>query len=199
MRQKSGQTTLLGSGPGRTLAGVYIIDPVHSTFGFSVRQALVSHVHGKFESFEGFLEFDAARPSRSGALVSVRTDSLDTGMRERDAYLTGPAIFDSSAFPLMTFRSTGLAPVDDDAFRMSGNLKIKDVELPLAMDVEFGGVTRDSRGRHRVGFEGTATVQRSDWGLTWAGGPGTGGVPVSDLVKLTLGISAVRVGQGAAQ
>ncbi|MFI9612044.1 YceI family protein [Streptomyces sp. NPDC052023] len=197
MRRKSRQDTVLGTARHEVLAGVYTIDPARSIFGFSVRQAVVSHVHGKFESVEGFLEFDAARPGRSAALVSIRTDSLDTGLRARDAYLTGPDLFDSSTFPLMTFRSTGLAPVGDAEFRMSGNLRIKDVELPLVVDVEFAGATRDSHGRNRVGFEGTATLQRSDWGLTWAQGPDAGGVLVSDTVRLTLGISAVRVGQEA--
>lgn len=81
---------------------------------------------------------------------------------------------------------------------MVGNLRIKDVELPLTIDLEFGGAARDAYGQHRIGFEGSATLQRSDWGLTWNTALETGGVLVSDKVKLILDISAVRLDQAAA-
>ncbi len=159
---------------------------------------MITNVRGTFGAFEGILQLDGARPARSKAYLSVQTDSLDTGMPERDAHLMGPDIFDSSTFPLMTFRSTGLVPVGDDGFRMSGDLRIKDVELPVTVDLAFGGAGRDLHGKNRVGFEGTATLQRSDWGLTWNAALETGGVLVGDKVRLDLDISAVQVGLATA-
>ncbi|MHB9856346.1 YceI family protein [Streptomyces sp. Tue6028] len=190
--------TRSGTSPYAALAGVYTVDPVHSRIGFSVRHAMITNVRGTFGAFEGLLQIDGARPARSKAYLSVQTDSLDTGMRDRDAHLMGPDIFDSSTFPLMTFRSTGLVPVGDDGFRMSGDLRIKDVELPVTVDLAFGGAGRDLDGKRRVGFEGTATLQRSDWGLTWNAALETGGVLVGDKVRLDLDISAVQVGLATA-
>ncbi|MEV7994743.1 YceI family protein [Streptomyces sp. NPDC086077] len=195
MRRNRRQNTVSTPSPNGALAGVYIMDPAHSTVGFSIRHAVMSSVRGQFDSFEGFLTFDEAQPTRSGAYLSIRTDSLNTGMRERDAHLTGPGVFDCSTFPLMTFRSTGLAPAGDGWFHMSGNLRIKDVELPLVVDLAYAGAARGVRGQHRVGFEGAATLQRSDWGLTWPGGPESGSVLVRDTVKLMFAISAVQVTQ----
>lgn len=187
-----------GQGPYPGVTGNYTIDLVHSTIGFSVRHAMISKVRGRFDRFEGLLRLDGSDPSRSEAYVSVQTDSLDTGVQERDAHLGGPSFFDSATFPLMSFRSTGIVPLGDDEFRLTGSLRIKDIELPLNIDVVFGGAGDDAYGQHRVGFEGTATLRRSDWGLAWNTPLETGGVLISDKVTLTLDVSAVRVDQHAA-
>ncbi|MGW2051756.1 YceI family protein [Streptomyces sp. NPDC001858] len=180
------------------LTGVYAIDPVHSSIGFSVRHAMITNVRGKFTEFEGLLKLDGSDPVRSEAHLSVQTGSIDTGSAERDAHVAGPEFFDSTTFPVMSFRSTGIVVVGDDQFRLTGALRIKDVELPVQIDLEFGGASQDAYGQHRVGFEGTATLQRSDWGLGWNTALTTGGVLISDKVKLLLDISAVQVDQADA-
>ncbi|MEU4129327.1 YceI family protein [Streptomyces wuyuanensis] len=192
------QNTVPSARPYEGVTGVYVLDPVNSTVGFSVRHAMVSNVRGRFGAFEGLLRLDGAHPSRSEAYLSVQTGSLDTGVQGRDAHLTGPDFFDSSTFPLMTFRSAAVVPAEDGTFRLAGHLKIKDIELPVGIDVEFGGALRDAYGRRRVGFEGTTTLQRSDWGLTWNSTLTTGGVLISDKVTLILDISAVQPDEAAA-
>ncbi|MFJ9131268.1 YceI family protein [Streptomyces sp. NPDC102340] len=198
MSKTSDQSSAPLLSPYEQLTGSYSIDPVHSTLGFSVRHAMISNVRGKFDSFEGLLKLDGSRPELSEAHVSVQTESLDTGIKERDAHLRGPDFFDSSSFPVMAFRSTRIVPAGDGAFRLLGNLRIKDIELPLTLDIEFGGAARDAAGQHRVGFEGRATLRRSDWGLTWNTALETGGVLISDKVSLNLDISAVQVDRTAA-
>ncbi|MGW1887011.1 YceI family protein [Streptomyces sp. NPDC001970] len=195
MLKNRGEATLSDTNPYEALTGVYTIDPAHSTIGFAVRHAMITNVRGTFTDFEGVLKLDGSQPTQSEAYVSVQTGSLDTGMRDRDAHVTGPDFFDSALFPLMTFRSTGILRTDDDRFRMSGDLRIRDVELPIIMDLEFGGASRDPYGKNRIGFEGTATLQRSDWGLAWNTALDTGGVLLSDKVKLILDISAVQLNQ----
>lgn len=185
-------TTISPVTPYQGLTGTYTIDPVHSTIGFSVRHAMITNVRGKFTAFEGLLRLDGERPARSEAHVSVQTASLDTGIAQRDAHVTGPDFLDSATFPLMTFRSTGVVDTGDGGFRLSGLLRIKDVELPLHIDLEFGGASQDGDGQNRVGFEGTATLKRSDWGIDWNSALATGGVLISDKVKLVLDISAVQ-------
>jgi polyisoprenoid-binding protein YceI len=197
MPRNCAETTVPGSRPQEELTGAYVIDPVHSTLGFSVRHAMVTNVRGRFTAFEGFLRLDALHPARSEAHVSVQTGSLNTGVRERDAHLTGPDFFDSATFPLMVFRSTAVVPDGEDRFRMSGNLRIKDVELPVHIDLVSGGSSRDVHGQRRVGFEGKATLQRSDWGLDWNAPLTSGGLLISDKVKLMLDISAVQLGREA--
>ncbi|WP_372349512.1 YceI family protein [Streptomyces sp. KL116D] len=193
MPETSQQTSAPGTSPYEQLTGSYTIDPVHSTLGFSVRHAMISNVRGKFDSFEGLLKIDGARPALSEAHVSVQTESLDTGIEDRDAHLKGPDFFDSANFPVMAFRSTRIVQAGDDRFRLLGSLRIKDIELPLTLDIEYGGAALDASGQHRIGFEGRATLRRSDWGLSWNAALETGGVLVSDKVTLILDISAVQV------
>ncbi|WP_328436435.1 YceI family protein [Streptomyces sp. NBC_00457] len=185
--------TTPNASPYQGLTGIYTIDPAHSTIAFSVRHAMITNVRGKFTAFEGTLRLDGTRPTRSEAQVSVQTGSLDTGIAQRDAHVTGPDFLDSATFPLMSFQSTGIVEAGDGRFLMDGGLRIKDIEVPLHIDLEFGGAGEDANGQNRVGFEGTATLKRSDWGIDWNSALATGGVLISDKVKLTLDISAVRL------
>ncbi|MBB5116772.1 polyisoprenoid-binding protein [Streptomyces eurocidicus] len=174
------------------LTGDYTIDPAHSSIGFTVRHAMVTNVKGSFAEHEGGLHLDGSDPSRSTASLDVRIESVDTGIKDRDAHLRGEDFFDAGRFPLMTFRSTAAEQLGGDRYRLTGDLTIKDVTRPLAIDLEFNGSATDVYGNERVGFEGGAEILRSDWGLTWNAALETGGVMVSDKVKLTFDISAVK-------
>jgi polyisoprenoid-binding protein YceI len=178
--------------------GVYVIDPAHSTIGFSARHALVTHVRGKFTAFEGILKLDGSRLTRSEAHFSVQTGSADTGLPERDAQVTGPGFLDSATFPLMSFRSSGILDAADHRFRLAGHLRVKDAELPLRIDLAFGGASRDALGRDRVGFAGAATPRRSGRGLGRSAALAAGGGLVSDELELILDICAVRWNQAVA-
>ncbi|WP_309055900.1 YceI family protein [Streptomyces sp.] len=174
------------------LTGEYTIDPAHSSIGFTVRHAMVTNVRGTFADHEGTLKLDGTDPAASTARIDVRIASVDTGIADRDAHLRGEDFFDAERFPLMTFRSTGAAQLGGDTYRITGDLTIKDVTRPLSIDLEFNGAATDVYGNERVGFEGSAEILRSDWGLTWNAALETGGVMVSDKVKLTFDISAIR-------
>ncbi|MEU1826108.1 YceI family protein [Streptomyces abikoensis] len=174
------------------LTGDYTIDPAHSSIGFTVRHAMVTNVKGSFTQHEGTLRLDGSDPARSTAAIDVRIDSVDTGIKDRDAHLLSGDFFDAEAFPLMTFRSTAAERVGGDRYRLTGDLTIKDVTRPLSIDLEFNGSATDVYGNERVGFEGSAEILRSEWGLTWNAALEAGGVMVSDKVKLTFDISAVK-------
>ncbi|MFG2297326.1 YceI family protein [Streptomyces sp. NPDC048603] len=186
-------TAVLDADPAlAALTGDYTIDPAHSSIGFTVRHAMVTNVRGNFTDHEGTLRLDGADPSRSTAVVEIRTASVDTGIADRDTHLRGGDFFDAETFPLMTFRSTAAARTGADTYRLTGELTIKDVTRPLSLDLEFNGAATDPYGNERVGFEGRAEILRSEWGLTWNAALEAGGVMVSDKVKLTFDISAIR-------
>ncbi|MGP9018353.1 YceI family protein [Streptomyces sp. BR1] len=174
------------------LTGTYTIDPAHSRIGFTVRHAMVTNVRGAFGDFEGTLELNGAEPAASSAVLDVKVASVDTGIADRDGHLRGGDFFDTEQFPLMTFRSTEAQQLGGDSYRIIGDLTIKDVTRPLAIDLELNGSATDPYGNQRVGFEGSADILRSDWGLTWNAALETGGVVVSDKVKLTFDISAIK-------
>ncbi|MFF5564926.1 YceI family protein [Streptomyces sp. NPDC012623] len=174
------------------LTGEYTIDAAHSTIGFTVRHAMVTNVRGSFGEHEGRLNLDGANPSASTASIDVSIASVDTGIADRDGHLRGGDFFDADTYPKMTFRSTSVEQIDPETYRLTGDLTIKDVTKPLTIDLEFHGSATDVYGNERVGFEGSATILRSDWGLTWNAALETGGVMVSDKVKLGFDISAIK-------
>ncbi|GAA2518305.1 YceI family protein [Streptomyces gobitricini] len=174
------------------LTGMYTIDPSHSGIGFTARHAMVTNVRGAFTAYEGALNLDGTDPAASSASIDVEIASIDTGNADRDGHLRGADFFDAERFPAMTFRSTGAEALGGTDYRITGDLTIKDVTKPITIDLEFNGAAKDPFGNERVGFEGKAELLRSEWGLTWNAALETGGVLVSDKIKLTFEISAVK-------
>ncbi|MET7608016.1 YceI family protein [Streptomyces avermitilis] len=174
------------------LTGDYTLDPAHTTIGFVARHAMVTNVKGGFKEFEGTLHLDGSDPSRSSAVIEVRMDSIDTGSPDRDTHLKSSDFFKTDELPTMTFRSTKAEALGGDDYRITGDLSLLGVTKPLTIDLEFNGAAKDPFGNERVGFEGKAEILRSDWGLTWNAALETGGVLVSDKIKLVFDISAIK-------
>ncbi|MFE0729359.1 YceI family protein [Streptomyces antibioticus] len=174
------------------LTGEYTIDPSHSSLGFVARHAMVTNVKGTFLDFSGSLHLDGTDPSRSTASLDVTMDSIDTGSADRDGHLKSADFFKTDEFPTMTFRSTSAEALGGDDYRITGDLSILGVTRPLTIDLEFNGSAKDPFGNERVGFEGKAELLRSEWGLTWNAALETGGVLVSDKIKLNFDISAIK-------
>lgn len=174
------------------LTGEYTIDPAHTTIGFVARHAMVTNVKGGFLDFSGTLHLDGSDPAKSTASLDVKMDSIDTGNADRDGHLKSSDFFKTDEFPTMTFRSTKAEALGGDDYRITGDLSILGVTKPLSIDLEFNGSAKDPFGNERVGFEGRTEILRSEWGLTWNAALETGGVLVSDKIKLNFDISAIK-------
>ena len=99
---------------------------------------------------------------------------------------------DVEAYPEIVFVSTGVKQIDDDVYRVTGDLTIKDVTRPVTIDLEYTGSAVDRYGNQRIGLEGSVTVNRKDWGVSWNAPVEAGGVLVGDKVVLELEVSAVK-------
>lgn len=173
------------------VSGEYTLDVSHSRLGFSARHAMVTTVRGAFPAFEGTATIDAATPANSRVNLTIDVASVSTGAADRDGHLRSGDFFDVENYPTMTFRSTSVER-EGDEWAVTGDLTIKDATLPVTILFEEAGSARDPFGNLRVGFEGATTVNRKDWGLTWNAALETGGVLVSDKVKLEFDVSAIR-------
>jgi polyisoprenoid-binding protein YceI len=175
------------------IAGAYTLDVTHTRIGFSARHAMVTTVRGQFGEFEGTAQIDTANPSSSSAKVNIRAASINTGQADRDAHLVSADFFDVENFPELTFVATGVTRADASTWTVSGDLTIKGVTNPVSIDFESTGSAKDPYGNLRVGFEGSTSINRKDWGLTWNAALETGGVLVSDKIKLEFDVSAIAV------
>lgn len=172
------------------LAGTWAIDPSHSRLGFQARHAVVTKVRGHFADFEGTIVVGADAAS-SSAKVSAKLDSIDTGSADRDGHLKSADFFDTENTNELSFVSTAIVASGDD-FKVTGDLTIKGVTQSITLDVEATGTATDPFGNLRAGFEGTGSLSRKDFGLTWNVALETGGLLVSDEIKLQLDISAIK-------
>ncbi|MFE9171700.1 YceI family protein [Streptomyces kebangsaanensis] len=174
------------------LTGIWTIDPAHSSIAFVARHAMITKVRGTFEDFDGRLYLDGEHPGRSTADVTIKAASLNTRQEQRDQHLRSADFFHAEAHPELSFRSTSVQQLSADAYRLTGDLSIKGITLPVVLDLTHTGTATDPFGNERAGFEGSTTVDRTDWGLTWNSVLETGGVLVGEKVKLEFDVSAIR-------
>ena len=168
--------------------GTFAVDPGHSRVEFKVKHLGISTVRGHFSEFEGVLEL-GDEPRARGS-VSVAT--VDTNEPRRDDHLRSADFFDAEVHPRIEFESTAIEAVDEDAFRITGDLTLHGVTRELVLDAEITGAGEDPWGHERVGLEVTGELNRGDYGMTFNQALGGGNVLVSDKVKVALELEAVR-------
>ncbi|UYO98215.1 YceI family protein [Microbacterium sp. M28] len=173
--------------------GDWEFDAAHTRIGFSARHAMVTTVRGSFNDIAGNLHVDTGTPSNSSARVILRVASIDTRNKQRDDHLRGPDFFDAERWPEITFVSSHIEEVDDNAFAVTGDLTIRDVTQQVVIPLALIGIETDADGKLRAGFEGTRRLQRRDYGLEWNVPLDSGGVLVSEKITLEFEISAIKV------
>ncbi|MGH8878466.1 MAG: YceI family protein, partial [Stackebrandtia sp.] len=149
------------------LTGVYTVDPTHSRFGFVARHAMVTKVRGYFAEFEATGTLDADDPTRSTAEVTLQVASVDTGNTDRDGHLRTNDFFDAPNHPEITFRSTSVEAKGDNDYRLNGDITIKGVTKPISIELEYTGSALDPFGNRRIGLDGTAALNRRDFGVNF--------------------------------
>ena len=165
-------------------ADTFLIDTTHSSVTFSVRH-LLSKTRGRFTDFAGTIQLDQEQPANSSVSATIQTASINTDNTNRDEHLRNPDFFDASRFPEITFESTGVKK-SGDTLQVTGKFTMRGVTREVTLDVEFFGVQDHPRFGTRAGFEGTTTINRQDFGVSY------GAPVVGDDVTVTLSIEAVK-------
>lgn len=174
----------------RLEAGTWQVDSSHSSVEFTARHLMVSKVRGRFTSLSGTIEI-AQDPLQSSLQASVDLASVETHDEKRDDHLRSADFFDVENHPEMTLVSTGIRP-DGDDYVLSADVTVRGLTRPVEFHLEFNGVERDPWGGTRAGFTATTEVNRRDWGLEWNVPLDGGGLLVSEKVKITLEVEAVK-------
>lgn len=169
-------------------AANYLIDPVHSHVGFTIRH-LVSKVPGEFKDFSGEFEFDPKKIEASRGRFAVKAASISTNQDKRDEHLRSPDFFDSAKYPEIVFEVTRMMG-KPEKLTMTGDLTLRGVRKPVSFDVEFLGQAKDPGGKDKVGFTARSKINRRDFGLTWNKVLDSGGVVLGDDVELTIQVEA---------
>jgi polyisoprenoid-binding protein YceI len=169
------------------LTGDYVLTTTHTRIGFVARHTMGPKVHGQFDQFEGHVHLDGDDPSKSSAQLTIQAKGIQTRNRRRDEQLRSKFL-DMDSHPTITFTSTKVEQVDQTHFKLIGDLTIRGVTKSVTVDFELTGAQNDPRGNVRVGFDGSATINRKDWGVRWTAATGL----VAAKVTLEFDIAAVR-------
>jgi polyisoprenoid-binding protein YceI len=173
--------------PGTT---TWAIDPSHSVVELAVKHMMFSTVKGRFANVAGTIVLSEADLSASSVTAEIDAASIDTREAQRDAHLRSADFLDTETYPTIAFRSTGVVPRGQDRFILVGDLTIRGITREVSLEAEFAGKGIDPWGGLRAGFTASTAINRKEFGLTWNQPLETGGVLVSDQVKITLEIQA---------
>ena len=154
------------------------LDPTHSEITVKVRHMMISNVKGNFNNFTATVETEDDTFKNATVKATLQTDSVDTNNADRDTHLKSAEFFNAEAHPEITFESDSLNS------GITGNLTINGVTKPVQLDVDFGGINVDPWGQTKAGFSFEGKISRKDFGLNWNAALETGGVMVSDEVKI---------------
>lgn len=161
----------------------WILDPTHSELEFKVKHLMITTVTGKFNEFTASLVTENEDFSDAKVTFEAQIDSISTNNTDRDNHLKSGDFFESEKFPTMKFESAALTKESDD-YVLNGDLTVKGVTKPVKLKVEFGGIATDPWGNVKAGFNLNGKINRSDFGLTWNAALETGGVMVSEDVRI---------------
>ena len=167
------------------------LDPTHSELQFKVKHLMITTVTGGLNTLTGSLTSDTEDFENAKVSFEADINSIDTGNTDRDNHLKSGDFFDAEQFPAITFASTSFEK-DGDDFILKGDLTVKGVSKPVKLTAEFGGIATDPWGNTKAGFTLSGKINRTDFGLSWNAALETGGVMVSEEVKIAAELQFVK-------
>ncbi len=180
----------VGFAPAVWSADQYAIETAHTGVGFSVPHLVISRVQGTFKDVSGTIVYDEQDVTKSSVSVTIKAESINTNVEDRDKHLRSPDFFDVATYPTIAFQSTRIEK-QGDGYVCYGKLTIHGVEKDVPVTFKILGKIQDPWGKTRLGVEGQATINRQEFGVKWNKTMDSGGVVVGDEVKIALTVEAV--------
>ena len=175
-----------------TTKTIWKIDPAHTEIHFKVKHMMVSTVTGLFSSFDGQLETETDGFEGAQVQFNAAIDSINTNNQQRDEHLKSADFFDAAQFPQLTFTSTEFIQKNEEDYVLKGDLTIRDVTLPIELDVVFHGTVVDLYQQTKAGFELSGSLSRKAYGLTWNALTEAGNVVVGDKIRLVMNVQLLK-------
>ena len=144
-------------------ADEYDYDLVHSSVSFKARHLGISWIHGRFNEVSGKFSLDRKDPSKSTFALTIKTASVDTANKARDAHLRQPDYFDTKQYPTIEFRSTSTKAIKG-GYRVTGDFTMHGTTKKIRL-ILMGGKEHDFKKVKRVAFSTELSLKRSDYGF----------------------------------
>lgn len=176
----------------------WVIDPTHSELGFKIKHLMISNVSGTFSEYQASVETENENFSTAQIQATIIAASVSTNNKQRDQHLQNVDFFEVEKYPEIIFRSTRIEKLDHEQFIVYGDLTLKGITKPVKLNVEYSGITKDPWGGQRAGFAITGKIVRSEFGLSFNSVLETGGLALSDEVKINSEIQLVKQAENVA-
>ncbi len=173
----------------------YQIDLAHSSVGFTVKHLMISNVKGEFRDFSGTIMFGDKDISKSSVAVTIKVASINTHDDKRDGHLRSPDFFDAEKYSDITFTSKR-AEKQGEGWALVGDLTIKNVTKEVAFPFTLVGPITDLWGNKRIAAQGSLTINRQDYGVSWNKNLDSGGVLVGNDIKIDIEVEAILAKEG---
>ena len=170
----------------------WVIDPTHSEIGFKVKHMMFTNVSGKFSKFDATIESENNDFENSKIEFTGAIDSITTGNADRDTHLLSPDFFDAAQFPEIKFSATSFAKINEGEYELVGDLTLHGVTKSVKLAADQGGLMKDPWGNTKMALALEGKINRKDWGLNWNSALETGGVLVSEEVRLNIELQFVQ-------
>jgi len=170
----------------------WVLDPTHSEVQFKVKHLMITNVTGNFTKFNASMEMEEEEFSSAKLLFSADVDSVTTNNDQRDTHLRSMDFFDMENHPHVTFVSKKIEVKDGDTLNVVGDLSMRGVTKETTLVVEVGGIGTDPYGNRKAGFTVRGKINRTDYGINWNTALETGGVLVSNDVRLYADVQLVK-------
>lgn len=167
----------------------WVLDPTHSELQFKVKHLMITNVTGTLPAISGEITSDGETFSAAEVSFTADLSSITTNNEQRDTHLKSADFFETEKFPTIAFKAAGFNAADE---KITGDLTIRDVTKPVTLDVSFDGTAKDPWGNEKAGFSLSGKINRKDFGLTWNATLETGGVMVSEDVKVLAELQFVK-------
>lgn len=161
----------------------WLLDNTHSEVNFKVKHLMISTVTGSIEKFNVQVNTNGNDFNNASILFEADMSSINTNNEQRDGHLKSADFFDVEKYPNLSFRSTSMTK-KGDTYMLTGDLTIKNVTKSIEIPVEFGGLAKDPWGNQKAAFSIDIKINREDFGLNWNAALETGGVLVSQDVRI---------------
>jgi polyisoprenoid-binding protein YceI len=170
---------------------VWAVDPSHSTVHFSVKHMVIAKAKGSFGSYKVNVESNGLNFENAKVELEIDVNSINTNVADRDGHLKSPDFFDAATFPTIKFVSKSFTKINEEDYKLAGNITIKDITRPIEFNVTYGGQVVDPYGNLRAGFSLESSIDRFDFGLNWNALLEAGGAMLGKQVKLEAEIEII--------
>lgn len=170
----------------------WALDPTHSELQFKIKHLMISTVSGLFSEFKATVETIDDNFTNAKIHFEAAVDSITTNNEQRDAHLKNGDFFDVEKYPAIAFDSERMEKIGDDEYKLYGTLIMRGVSKKIALNAEFGGITKDPWGNTRTGFSVTGKINRQDFGMSFGAVSETGGLLLGDEVKINANVQFVK-------